>query len=143
MLMALLIQAPADALALAGNPAPFTPIAPKTFDPTGVLLWALVLIVAAVVGSLIIALVRDRYRKAAAGDAHDIGIMEHLRRLRASGTMTEQEFQAARARLIDRVSASMNAKGRTPAQPSDTPAPAPGPADAAPARKPQQPNGPG
>ena len=123
---ALLILASAAnpaATAPSGDAAPFTPIPSNTPDPTGVLLWVAILIAAAVLGSMIIALVRARYRRAAAAGSHDLGVLEHLRRLRDSGALTEPEFQAARAKLIGRVSAAIGAQGRAPAVPSDAPAP--------------------
>lgn len=127
-----LISAP-PAAAPGGDAAPFVPIPSNAPDPTGVLVWVAILIAAAVLGSMIIALVRARYRRNAAAGSQDLGVMEHLRTLRDSGAITEAEFQAARTKLIGRVSASIHAQGRPNAEPTETPSPTP---------KPQRPNPP-
>ena len=89
-----------------GVPAPVvvqpTPAsrAPGSGNPVGeAWLWIGILIVVTIVGGLGLMWYR-RNLLAAAQAGNDEGFMESIRRLRASGEMSEEEFQAVRRNLI-------------------------------------------
>jgi len=71
---------------------------------TGVLLWAGVLIVVAMIGGIVIVVFRRRMLSNDSGTS-DATLMEQLRGMVERGEMTPEEFDRARRKIIERASA--------------------------------------
>lgn len=76
---------------------------------SGVLLWVGVLIVLAMVGGLVMVLVR-RSMLGEPPDSGDAGLMEQLRGMVERGEMTQDEYDLARRKIVERAKAGMAAK---------------------------------
>ncbi len=73
---------------------------------SGVLLWVGVLIVVAMVGGLVMVLVR-RSMLGEPPDSGDAGLMEQLRGMVERGEMTQEEYDLARRKIVERARAGM------------------------------------
>lgn len=86
----------------------------RTGVPWDVLIWIGVLIVVVVAGGLVLIHLQKRILKPPAG-AGASGIMEELRRMRDSGAMTEEEYDATRRTMARKLAPSLGAKLDAPA----------------------------
>lgn len=85
------------------------PLAQSASNTTGVLLWAGVLIVVAMVGGVVIAMVRrNMLGEPDAGD--DGSMLDQMRRMVDRGEMSQQEFDLARRKIIERAQAARESR---------------------------------
>ena len=77
--------------------------------PTALLLWIGVLIVVVVVGGLVLVHVQKRMLRPPSAGPGDAGIMEELRRMRDTGAMTPEEFEATRKAMARKLAPSAGA----------------------------------
>lgn len=76
--------------------------------PTDLLLWIGVLIVVVVAGGLILVQVHKRMLKPPSAGPDVAGIMEELRRMRDTGAMTEEEYEATRRNMARKLAGSVS-----------------------------------
>lgn len=87
--------------------------------PVDLLIWIGVLIVVVVVGGLVLVHVQKRMLKPPSAGPGAAGIMEELRRMRDSGAMTDEEYEATRKTMARKLAPSAtpaSAKGSNPAR---------------------------
>lgn len=87
------------------------------------LLWLGVLIVATVVLGLVVLAVRKRVLANSSDVAHEAGLMDSLRAMRDRGEMTNEEFEATRRAMIERVRANLSTQGVSPKPNAPPPTP--------------------
>lgn len=68
----------------------------------GAIMWAMILIVAALVGGLVILAVRKKMLETPSSDIGSEGLFDALKRMRESGEITREEYDAARKRILER-----------------------------------------
>ncbi|MBX3317127.1 MAG: SHOCT domain-containing protein [Phycisphaeraceae bacterium] len=71
-------------------------------EAAGAVVWALILIGAAIIGGFVILAVRKRMLSPERTDMESEGLFDSLRRMRDSGEISRQEYDAARKRIIER-----------------------------------------
>ncbi|MBX3367740.1 MAG: SHOCT domain-containing protein [Phycisphaeraceae bacterium] len=71
-------------------------------EAAGAIVWAIVLIVAAIIGGFVILAVRKRILSPERTDMESEGLFDSLRRMRDSGEISRQEYDSARKRIIER-----------------------------------------
>lgn len=81
------------------------------------LVWAMVLIVAAIVGGFVILAVRKRMLSVPKDDIASEGLFDALRRMRDNGELSQSEYDAARKRILEKAM-----EGKAPMGPAKTPA---------------------
>src|SRR4051812_25800028 len=93
-------------------------------DANAVFVWVAVLIAVIMVGFIVLMLLKRRIFTEAAGAEHTGGLMEELRRMKDSGQMSQQEYDAARKAMAarfaqgkDTAASSPTAKRIQPTQP--------------------------
>lgn len=79
--------------------------------PMDLLLWIGVLIVVVVIGGLVLVHMQKRMLKPPGAGPGSAGIMEELRRMRDSGAMTNEEYDAARKAMARKLAPSAQASG--------------------------------
>lgn len=82
------------------------------------LVWAMVLIVAAIVGGLVIMEVRKRMLAPPGNDIGSEGLFDALKRMRDTGELSQGEYDAARRRILEKAMEGKMVQGppKTPAQ---------------------------
>ncbi len=78
---------------------------PQQFDLTGVLIAVGLMIGALIVLSVVLLAMRRRMI-ASSEDASSMGLFEEIRQLHAKGELTDEEFEEARRRMIERMKGS-------------------------------------
>lgn len=68
----------------------------------GAIMWAMILIVAALVGGLVILAVRKKMLETPSTDIGSEGLFDALKRMRESGEITREEYDAARKRILEK-----------------------------------------
>ncbi|MEM7623035.1 MAG: SHOCT domain-containing protein [Planctomycetota bacterium] len=110
---------PRDA-ALAGDT--HHPVLAQTGSSQGeVLLWVGVLLAATIAGSIVVLFIRSRFLSRDTGDQPDGTLFEQLRQMRDRGDMTPDEFERARARIIQRTTGKPAESASNPQRPSPGP----------------------
>lgn len=79
--------------------------------PMDLLIWIGVLIVVVVIGGLILVHMQKRMLKPPAAGSGAAGIMEELRRMRDSGAMTHEEYDATRKAMARKLAPSAQSPG--------------------------------
>lgn len=84
------------------------------------LVWAMVLIVAAIVGGFVILEVRKRMLATPKDDIGSEGLFDALKRMRDNGELSQGEYDAARRRILEKAMEGKVASGpsKTPVQAS-------------------------
>lgn len=80
---------------------------------TDLLLWIGVLIVVVVIGGLVLVHMQKRLLKPPASGPGAAGLMEDLRRMRDTGAMTHEEYDAARKAMARKLAPSGGSSGAT------------------------------
>lgn len=88
--------------------------APPKGDILPVVLWLGILIVITVAGGLIVLAIRKRILSKSSDAADEASLMDSLRALRDRGEMSNEEFEATRRAMIDRVRSNLASQGISP-----------------------------
>lgn len=92
------------------NAASTQPAGPGKGDPAALVTWVLVLILAVMALGVAVMVVRRKVLAKEASGADAAGLMESMRRMRDSGQITREEFDAMRRSM------ARKAKGESPAR---------------------------
>jgi hypothetical protein len=84
--------------------------ATRQYSPTPVLVWVGVLIACAVVGGMVVVLLRKKMLDQQTATDISGSLMEHLRDAHARGEITDAEYEQARKSMASRVSQVMDTK---------------------------------
>ncbi len=89
------------------------PAQPKA-DILPVVFWLGILIVVTVVGGLVVLAIRKRILAKSTSAGDEASLMDSLRALRDRGEMSNEEFEATRRAMIERMRSNLAAQGQTP-----------------------------
>lgn len=89
-------------------------VSPRPGVRTDLLIWIGVLIVVVVIGGLVLVHMQKRLLKPPTSGPGAAGLMEDLRRMRDTGAMTPEEYDAARKAMARKLAPSGSASGAAP-----------------------------
>jgi len=94
------------------------PAVPRTNkEASAVFVWVIALIVVIMVGGVLVMWLRRKILMAEAASDQEGGLMESLRKMRDSGQMSQEEFDATRKAMLSRMTRHTHPPGPTPAKP--------------------------
>ena len=73
-------------------------------DASAIVVWVVVLIGVIIVGGMLVFVLRRRILAADAAGDHGAGLMDSLRKMRDSGQMSQEEYDATRKAMVARLS---------------------------------------